>query len=66
MEPMNLLSNDTAIPALRRLLFDLAKAEENRAADEAATIPYWRPCPPSVLGHRLAAEALRTSAEALE
>lgn len=45
--------------AIRRELLRLARQEEERAADEAAQVQYWQPCPPSVDGHRAAAEALR-------
>lgn len=50
---------------LRRKLLLLARAEEDRAASQAASIPYWSPCPPSVQGHRLAAEVLRAEADTL-
>lgn len=50
---------------LRRLLFDLAKEQEAAAASEAAQVPYWKPCPHSVIGSRAAARALRQAAEAL-
>jgi hypothetical protein len=49
--------------ALRRELLRLAKDEENQAADEAAKVPYWTSCPPSVLGHRAAAAILRADAD---
>jgi hypothetical protein len=48
--------------ALRAILLRLAKHQDDLAALEAATVPYWTPCPPSVLGHRAAAEALRAQA----
>jgi hypothetical protein len=51
--------------ALRRELHRLARVEEDRAANEAATVPYWAPCPASVEGHRMAAAALRADADAL-
>lgn len=51
--------------ALRRELQNLARLEEDRAANEAATVPYWAPCPASVQGRRLAAAALRADADAL-
>ena len=54
---------DLAHPTVRRTLLELAKLEDDRAADEAATVPYWRPCPISVEAHRLAAEMLRTAAD---
>ena len=48
---------------VRRQLLLLAKGEDNRAADEAANVPYWAPLPASVAGHRAAAAALRAAAE---
>ena len=50
----------STVPAI---LLELAKQQEELAADEAAAVPYWTPCPPSVSGHRAAAEALREQAE---
>jgi hypothetical protein len=50
--------------ALRQELLRLARFEENRASAEAATVPYWSPCPPSVEGHRMAAAVLRADADA--
>lgn len=52
--------------ALARELRRLAKAEDDRAAAEAAEVPYWDPCPSSVLGARAAARALRADAERLD
>jgi hypothetical protein len=49
--------------ALRAILLKLAKQQDDLAAQEAATVPYWTPCPPSVLGHRAAAETLRAQAD---
>lgn len=50
-------------PTLRRTLLELARVEDDRAASEAATVPYWSPCPASVQAHRLAAESLRAAAD---
>lgn len=50
-------------PTLRRTLLELARLEDDRAASEAATVPYWSPCPASVQAHRFAAEALRAAAD---
>ena len=50
--------------ALRQTLLRLAQAEDNCAANAAAVVPYWTACPPSVLGHRLAADVLRAEADA--
>lgn len=49
-------------PALRRALLQLAHEQENAAAAEAAEVPYWKPCPISVLGLRAAARVLRDAA----
>jgi hypothetical protein len=48
---------------LRRELLRLARSEDDRAADEAAKVPYWAPYPPSVQGHRSAAAILRADAD---
>lgn len=50
---------------LRMALLELARQEDDLAADEAAAQPYWAPCPPSALGHHAAAEALRERADQL-
>jgi len=50
---------------LRRLLLSLANEQDSAAAEEAAQVPYWKPCPHSVIGIRLAARVLREAAEAL-
>jgi hypothetical protein len=54
---------DRALPDVRQLLLQLARREEELAAEEAAVLPYWRTCVPSVEGHRVAAAALRWAAE---
>ena len=61
--------NDTADPErtalavrLRQILLELARREETIACSEAAAVPYWAPHPASVIGHRAAAEALRSQA----
>lgn len=51
---------------LCRQLHALARAEEEAAAQEAARVPDWRPCPPSVDAHRQAARSLRATAYSLE
>lgn len=51
--------------ALRRQLLALARLEDDRADAEAARLPYWAPCPSSVVGHRAAAAALRVDADNL-
>jgi hypothetical protein len=50
---------------LRRMLFRLASEQDTLAATEAALVPYWKACPPSVTAIRLAARALRAAAESL-
>jgi hypothetical protein len=59
--------NDREVLAavVRRALLRLAAREDNLAAAEAALVPYWAPHPPSVLGHRTAAAALRSEADQL-
>jgi hypothetical protein len=56
----------TKVSALvRNELLRLARFEDALAAAEAEAGPYWAPCPDSVQGHRMAAEALRAEAEAV-
>lgn len=50
---------------LRRLLLHLADEQDVAAAKEAAEVPYWKPCPHSVIGIRAAARVLREAAEGL-
>ena len=50
----------------RAELLRLARAEENAAADVAATVRYWEPLPPVVSGHRQCAAALRRAADAID
>lgn len=50
---------------LRRLLYSLANQQDSAAAEQAAVVPYWKPCPHSVIGIRAAARALREAADAL-
>jgi len=49
---------------IRELLTD-ARREDELADQEAATVPYWRACPVSLLAHRAATRALEQQAEAL-
>lgn len=61
---MSIDSTATALAAaLRRELLRLARAEEERAATEAAKVPYWEGYPASVVGHRAAAAILRADAD---
>lgn len=48
--------------AMRLGLLRVARLEDELADAEAARVPYWAPYPPSVQGHRAAAEALRAEA----
>ena len=49
--------------AVRAILLKLAKSQDDLAAQAAAAVPYWTPCPPTILGHRAAANALREQAD---
>ena len=51
--------------AVRRVLLRLADLEDDVASTEAAKVPYWSPCPASVVGRREAARALREDADRL-
>ena len=62
---MNTHTDGPVASKLRSLLLDLARRQDNMAADQASSTPYWAPCPPSVLGHRSAAAALRAEADHL-
>ncbi len=62
---MNTPTDTTVAARLRSILLDLARSQDNLAAVEAASTPYWAPCPSSVLGHRSAAAALRIEADQL-
>lgn len=50
---------------LRLRLLKLAHQQDELAAAEAALTPYWEPQPVTVVGHRSAADALRTEADRL-
>lgn len=52
--------------ALCHELVLLARHEDDVAAREAARVPYWAACPPSIEGHRAAARALRADLDRLE
>jgi hypothetical protein len=56
---------DTMAIRLRQILIELARREDNIALSEAADVPYWAPHPTSVIGHRAAAEILRSEADRL-
>ncbi len=55
---------DTATAThLRSRLLELARRQDELAADEAAATPYWKPQPPSVHARRVAAAVLRAEAD---
>lgn len=56
-------SNPEVARVVRRVLARLASEQEAAAAAEAALVPYWKPCPSSVVGFRAAARVLREAAE---
>jgi hypothetical protein len=62
---MNTTTDTATATRLRSLLLQLARHQDDLASDEAAATPYWEPQPPSVLGHRSAADALRSQADLL-
>jgi hypothetical protein len=53
----------TMAGVLRSRLLELARRQDEMAAQEAATTPYWKPQPSTVHGHRRAADALRAEAD---
>lgn len=55
--------DSTTAALLRSRLLDLARRQDDLAAQEAATTPYWMPQPATVHGHRTAADALRAEAD---
>jgi len=55
--------DSTTAALLRSRLLELARRQDDLAAQEAATTPYWKPQPDTVHGHRTAAEALRAEAD---
>ena len=55
----------TIAPILRARLLILARRQDEMAADEAASTPYWKPQPATVHGRRRAADALRAEADRL-
>jgi hypothetical protein len=55
----------TTAALLRFRLLELARRQDDLAAHEAATSPYWRPQPSTVHGRRTAAEVLRAEADLL-
>jgi len=59
------MQTDETTRKLYSILIQLAKGQDELAANEAAATPYWDPCPPTVLGHRTAATLLRAEADRL-
>lgn len=60
------IGSSTALAVqLRRHLHGLARHDDQCAADGAAALPYWVPCPTSVRAHRVVALALRERADQL-
>lgn len=57
--------DSTTLMQLRWRLLELARRQDELAANEAAATPYWKPQPSSVQGHRAAAAALRAEADLL-
>jgi hypothetical protein len=53
------------VDRLRRELLRLAKHEDDNAFAERAKVPYWEPCPVSVLARHAAARLLREDAARL-
>jgi hypothetical protein len=62
---MDIDSTRDVLSAIRSVLLQLARHQDDIAASEAAATPYWTTCPASVLGHREAASALRAQADSL-
>jgi hypothetical protein len=58
-----LRSSPDFLMAMRQLLLDEARRQDQMACEEAAQIPYWAPLPDSVEGHRQCAIALRAVAD---
>jgi hypothetical protein len=62
MNTLTALDDDTTV-GLRMRLLELARRQDDLAAEEAAATPYWQPQPATVHGHRSAADALRAEAD---
>lgn len=58
-----LRSSPDFLMAMRQLLLDVARLQDEIACEEAAKVPYWAPLPSSVDGHRQCASALRAVAD---
>jgi hypothetical protein len=64
MNTLTTLDSETTT-RLRLRLLELARRQDELAAEEAAATPYWKPQPDTVHGHRSAADALRAEADLL-
>ncbi len=53
----------TTTTLLRSRLLELARHQDELAAEEAAATPYWEPQPTSAHAHRAAASLLRAEAD---
>lgn len=56
-------AHTTTTVQVRQILLELARREADMANSQAAAVPYWAPHPSSVIGHRAAADALRSEAD---
>jgi len=63
MNSSNEAEQTTITVRLRQILLELARREADIANSQAAAVPYWAPHPSSVIGHRAAADALRSEAD---
>jgi hypothetical protein len=64
MNTVTALADETTV-RLRLRLLELARRQDDLAAEQAAATPYWKPQPATVHGHRSAADALRAEADLL-
>ena len=62
---MNTITDTSVASRIRAMLLELARTQDDLAADEAAATPYWSAAPTTALGHRDAAAALRVAADTL-
>jgi len=63
MNDLDEATRTKVLSAVCRELLALAKQEDDTAASEASSVPYWCSLPTSVVGHRAAARSLRRAAE---
>ena len=62
---MDTHTDTSTVSRIRRMLLELARGEDDLATAELAATPYWSSTPPTVIGHRDAAAALRSAADLL-